>query len=232
MLDAKYSVFYSSSSDSYLVRTTSYSLPVDLHEHVAVVTPTTHFGQPFKRPNINENSFKRSNIERNPLKRSNTIGYPLKLSDQQSSGTDSADVTPSCNTTITPACLAALYNTGSYTPLASSTNKFGVTGYLDNFANYADLRLFLSKYDPTAAAEGASFEYVQVNGGGNNQSDPGDEADLDTQYAVALTDPTPVVFYSTGGEPPYIPDDETQTNTNEPYLVSHSSFVFIIPYRT
>ena len=30
--------------------------------------------------------------------------------------------------------------------------------------------------------------------------------------------PTPNIFYSTAGAPPYIPDDETPTDTNEPYL--------------
>ena len=38
MLDAKYSVY------EHVVRTTSYSLPDVLHEHVSVITPTTYFG--------------------------------------------------------------------------------------------------------------------------------------------------------------------------------------------
>lgn len=30
--------------------------------------------------------------------------------------------------------------------------------------------------------------------------------------------PTPNVYFSTGGSPPFIPDSNTPTNTNEPYL--------------
>ena len=33
-----------------------------------------------------------------------------------------------------------------------------------------------------------------------------------------MTFPTPNTFYSTGGSPPFIPDVETPTNSNEPYL--------------
>ncbi len=33
-----------------------------------------------------------------------------------------------------------------------------------------------------------------------------------------MTSPTPNIYYSTGGSPPFIPDDGTPTNTNEPYL--------------
>ena len=33
-----------------------------------------------------------------------------------------------------------------------------------------------------------------------------------------MTFPTPNIFYSTGGSPPFIPDGQTPTNSNEPYL--------------
>jgi len=38
------------------------------------------------------------------------------------------------------------------------------------------------------------------------------------QYAGAISYPTPNIYYSTGGSPPFIPDESTTTNTNEPYL--------------
>lgn len=65
----------------------------------------------------------------------------------------------------------------------------------------------------------SSFTTIQVNGGGDDQSDPGVEANLDVQYASGVAFPTPVRFYSVGGSPPpFIPDDNTPTNTNEPFL--------------
>ena len=51
-----------------------------------------------------------------------------------------------------------------------------------------------------------------------NISNAGPEADLDTQFGFGLTFPTPRTFYSTGGSPPFTPDDTTPENTNEPYL--------------
>jgi tripeptidyl-peptidase-1 len=51
-----------------------------------------------------------------------------------------ATVPSSCSSTITPACLRALYGTSSYTPAATSTNKLGVAGYLEEYANDADLQ--------------------------------------------------------------------------------------------
>jgi len=58
-----------------------------------------------------------------------------------------------------------------------------------------------------------------VVGGQNDQtlSNAGPEADLDTQFALGLSFPTPGTFFSTGGSPPFNPDVLTPANTNEPY---------------
>jgi tripeptidyl-peptidase I len=44
------------------------------------------------------------------------------------------------------------------------------------------------------------------------------QANLDIQYTESISYPTPNIFYSTAGTPPFIPDNVTPTNTNEPYL--------------
>jgi tripeptidyl-peptidase I len=74
----------------------------------------------------------------------------------------------------------------------------------------------LSKFRTDAV--GQTFTTIQVNGGGNDQSDPGVEANLDIQYTIGMSAPTPNIYYSTGGSPPFTPDSNTPTNTNEPYL--------------
>lgn len=63
----------------------------------------------------------------------------------------------------------------------------------------------------------ATFKVVQFNGGLNTQNNPGVEANLDIQTAAGLTFPTPNTFFTTGGSPPFIPDSNTPTDTNEPY---------------
>ena len=75
---------------------------------------------------------------------------------------------------------------------------------------------FFKKFRPDAVGEG--FTTVLVHGGLDDQSHPGEEANLDIQYTGGISYPTPNIYYSTGGSPPFIPDSYTHSNTNEPYL--------------
>lgn len=60
-----------------------------------------------------------------------------------------------------------------------------------------------------------------VPGGINNQTlaAAGIEANLDVQYGLGLTWPTPGTFWSTGGLPPFIQDAQTPNNTNGVFLL-------------
>ena len=65
-------------------------------------------------------------------------------------------------------------------------------------------------------------------GGQNDQNleKAGVEANLDAQFVMGLTHPTPAVYYSTAGSPPFNPDAITVNNTNEPYsYVRHCFFL-------
>ncbi|KAL4252873.1 tripeptidyl-peptidase II [Abortiporus biennis] len=205
MLNATYNVYKHGQTDDYVVRTTSYSLPRVLHEHVDVVTPTTYFGT--------MRSMKATSRIQPQIK---PIDNDIEVASKLVNPGSLATVPSSCSTTITPACLRALYNTTTYVPKATATNKLGVAGYLDEFANNADLQTFFRRFRTDAV--GGTFQTVQVNGGGNDQSDPGVEANLDIQYTEGISFPTPNIYYSTGGSPPFNPDSNTPTNTNEPYL--------------
>lgn len=206
MLDTKYHVFHNPSSEAYVVRTISYSLPRPVHSHIGVVVPTTYFGS-MRR--MKATSFLQPDTD------TITDEEAIAQLNAISPGND-ATVPSSCSRTITPACLRALYNTVNYTPTETDTNKLGVAGYLEEFANDADLQTFFQRFRTDAV--GTTFEHVQVNGGGNDQTDPGVEANLDIQYTEAMSFPTPNIYYSTGGSPPFKPDSNTPTNTNEPYL--------------
>ncbi|KAF9460560.1 peptidase S8/S53 domain-containing protein [Collybia nuda] len=201
MLGAKYNVYHHPVSSQKVVRTMSYSLPRELHSHVDVVAPTTYFGT---LRSMRTTSFLQPEIK------------PVEQEDPAPDFSINAVVPTSCNSVITPACLRALYNTSTYVPKATATNKLGVAGYLDEFANRADLQTFFRQFRTDAV--GSSFTTVQVNGGGDDQNDPGVEANLDIQYTTGISFPTPNIYYSTGGSPPFNPDSQTPTNTNEPYL--------------
>ena len=44
------------------------------------------------------------------------------------------------------------------------------------------------------------------------------QANLDIQYTTGISFPTPNIYYSTGGSPPFIPDSNSRTSTNEACL--------------
>ncbi|THH17744.1 hypothetical protein EW146_g3129 [Bondarzewia mesenterica] len=200
MLDAKYHVWQHVDGDT-LVRTTSYSLPEHLHRHIDLVQPTTMFGR-FKKHRSTISIFE-------PDQPASTVTADL---------TNAAGVDATCNTSITIKCLQQIYNIGDYVSNATNGNQIGLTGYLEQFANIADLNQFYTAQRPQAV--NSNFTTILINGGQNDQniSEAGIEANLDTQFAFGLTFPTPGTFYSTGGSPPFIPDENTPTDTNEPYI--------------
>ncbi|TFK52035.1 subtilisin-like protein [Heliocybe sulcata] len=201
MLGTKYNVYQHDGTYDTVVRTLSYSLPSVLHEHIQVITPTTYFGT---IKSMKATSFRETDLP------------TVDADDFQNELGSLATVPSSCGSTITPSCLRTLYNTSSYTPQATSTNKLGVSGYLNEYATHSDLRTFLQRFRSDASS--ANFSVLQINGGGDDQSDPGTEANLDIQYTEAISYPTPNIYYSTGGSPPFNSDSQTTSNTNEPYL--------------
>ena len=83
----------------------------------------------------------------------------LKIAVPNASG---GQVAASCNGTITPECLLEFYNATTYKPQAAETNKIAVTGYLEQYANYADYHQFLRELAPDAVD--SNFTTVYVNG--------------------------------------------------------------------
>ncbi|KAF7422431.1 hypothetical protein PC9H_010587 [Pleurotus ostreatus] len=202
MLGTKYNVYHRPETGSYIVRTLKYSLPRDLHDHVDVVSPTTYFG---KTEAMRVNSFMQPEVP--------TMQYDLN---QFNADADAGEIPASCARQVTPYCLRLLYKTIDYVPGATDRNKLGVTGYLKEYTSNNDLQEFFKRFRPEAL--GTKLNITLVHDGLNDDERPGTEANLDVQYAMAIAHPTPTVFYSTGGSPPFIADDATMTNTNEPYL--------------
>ncbi|KAJ7437141.1 tripeptidyl peptidase A [Mycena galericulata] len=206
MLDTKYHVWKHSEGD-YLVRTTSYSLPKAVFDHVELIQPTTMFGR-FRKHKSTIHSIGNSEA--------NVQSANLPAIVDSSTG---LTIDASCNTTITIDCLKQIYNAVGYTPSAKVGNSIGITGYLQEFANRADLQEFFREQVPAAAAANATFNFISVEGGldPQNASLAGGEANLDTQFAFGLTFPIESTFYSTNGSPPFIPDFNTPVDSNEPY---------------
>ncbi|KAI0065706.1 tripeptidyl peptidase A [Artomyces pyxidatus] len=207
MLDTKFHVWKHATDEDQVVRTTSYSLPEHMHAHIELVQPTTFFS----RMKYHRTTFRFSDSQ------SDAPSVPGETILVVNADGTKVLVDASCNTTITITCLKQLYNAVGYKPSATNGNQIALTGYLEQFANVEDLQLFYA--DQVPGAVNSSFKVTLINGGENNQtaSEAGGEADLDVQFALGLSFPTPGTFFSTGGSPPFIPDVRTPSDSNEPY---------------
>ncbi|KAI9455155.1 subtilisin-like protein [Lactarius psammicola] len=207
MLGTEFRVWKHTQDGDVLVRTTEYSLPAHLDKHIELIQPTTAFN----RAKGQRTTFRFSPA---PDMASSSLSSDDKISMLGSGMT----VNASCNSTITVSCLKQLYNAVGYVPQATDKNAIALTGYLEEFANFADLQRFYA--DQVPAAINTSFNVVLINGGLNNQTldEAGVEANLDVQFGLGISFPTPGTFYSIGGRPPFNPDAKTPIDTNEPYL--------------
>ncbi|KAK7062125.1 Tripeptidyl-peptidase sed3 [Favolaschia claudopus] len=182
-----------------LVRATAYSLPQYLHGHIELIQPTTMFRRTKHRARLYPEELEVADSV-------TTVNQPNKRVDY------------SCQNAITLRCIMQLYNAVGYKPRATKKNGIGITGFLGQNANAKDLNSFYHEQLP--GAKQAEFKSISVYGTVNNQSvaAAGEEANLDTQFAFGISYPTPGTFWSTGGTPPWLPDDHTPTDSNEPYL--------------
>ena len=145
-----YHVWQNNRSGDFIVRTTSYSLPQNLHEHIEVIQPTTMFAQ-FKGL--------KSTIHWSDADQTTTN---LKDGPAIVDATTGTVVDASCNTEITLNCLRQIYNAVNYTPSAHVGNSVGITGYLEQFANIQDLQSFYAEQLPDAV--NTSYKFVSVKG--------------------------------------------------------------------
>jgi tripeptidyl-peptidase-1 len=166
LLGASYQNYRHRETKETIIRTVGYSLPSALHEHVQTVAPTTYFEspRPFRQPSklaLDALTLPDGDLWLQDLLATFALGDPIPSN---------------CSDIITPTCLRLLYNTWAYKPLAASKNKIGIAGYLEQYASYSDLTTFLNRFRKDAAA--ANFSEVLVNGGINDQSQPGSEVRL------------------------------------------------------
>ncbi|KAF2877250.1 tripeptidyl-peptidase 1 precursor [Massariosphaeria phaeospora] len=207
LLDTEYHN-YQHADGHVIARTTRWSLPRHLHEHIDTIQPTTSFF-------------------RGAANVATWVNAPAEVPASYSKPTDEA-IAKVCNvTSVSPECFATLYSTKKYVPKALDKNTIGFTNYLGEIPIRPDAEKFLRKYRPEVVASARNFKQYSIDNG-PVQNGPLDatqarkgashEANLDVQAIAAISKNTPIISYSTGGQPPFIPDESTPTNTNEPYL--------------
>ncbi|KAF8531378.1 subtilisin-like protein [Gautieria morchelliformis] len=174
LLAADFAIFTHQATGEQTIRTLSYSVPAALANHIEFVHPTTAF----------------------PI---HTGGAPLVLTPIPHGANVSPDAVPaSCATLVTPACLEAQYGIPASVP-SQTASQIGVSGFLNQFAQQADLTSFLTAFRPDISPTTA-FALQTLDGGSNPQraSRAGIEANLDTQYTVGIAGGVPVTFISVG----------------------------------
>ncbi|KAI0834540.1 tripeptidyl-peptidase [Hypoxylon sp. FL0890] len=200
LLNANFAWYQYEKGGSPKLRTLSYSVPDELAGNIDLIQPTTRFGQL---------GAKRSTIFEMQI---------LEPEEEDALKANIAIQAANCNPSrITPDCLKSLYNI-KYTA-SPDGNLVAFASYLEEYARYSDLQSFETQYVPQAA--GQNFSVQLVNGGLNDQtsSDDSGEANLDVQYVLAVSNPVPILEYSTGGRGPLVPThDEPGPSSNEPYL--------------
>ncbi|KAK3386632.1 peptidase S8/S53 domain-containing protein [Podospora didyma] len=189
------------------LRTLSYNVPDEVAAHIDLVQPTTRFGQ--------------LGAKKSPIFEMHRVG---PVEDTTATATTKTNFAVSedaavCGSTITPDCLKTLYNI-NFTASTSPANKVAFASYLEEYARYSDLQSFEERYVPRA--KGQNFTVEKVNGGLDDQKSSSDsgEANLDIQYILGISNPIPILEYSTAGRGPLVPtkDQPRPPGSNEPYL--------------
>ncbi|KAJ7486739.1 subtilisin-like protein [Mycena latifolia] len=182
LLAADFRAFTHVASGTRSVRTLSYAVPAAIQAHIRSVHPTVAFVPPLRVLGV-------AAINVNHTRRSEAV--ERRASDP---------IPASCAFDTNPSCLQAVFGIPSAKVNHSASNVLGVAGYIDQFANTADLTRFLTNTRPDLA--GSTFSVQTIDGGANDQDifNAGIEADLDIQYTVGVASGIPVSFISVGDD--------------------------------
>ncbi|KAH6674693.1 peptidase S8/S53 domain-containing protein [Halenospora varia] len=197
LLKTEYSAFFNAKTGEKVARTLEYSLPSILTSHVDSIQPTTFFGLRNMGSMIKD--------------------FRPNIAVPSANVLDTAAVKGCSGSSITPTCLANLYNFANSTSTSLTAGRMGIAGFLEQHPVMTDLTSFMSKY-AYYANKNEKYTCELINKGTCPTTDTQSniiEANLDVQYARAITQNIPNVYYSTAGSPPWL---GSGTNTNEPYL--------------
>ena len=183
LLDASYQLYRNVETKHTIIRTVGYALPSALHTHIRAVTPTTHFTS----TRVARQTPRRRSFATDPAQEQATSG---KLVTALSSR----------DRVIKPEFLHWLYGTEEYVFIAPEQNKIAVVGFDAQFPSFDDYISFMDIFFGPDDEEDEAFTIVHVNDDQFDQNNPtSGHANLVVQYAAAMAQPTPLIFYSTGG---------------------------------
>ncbi|EJD45539.1 family S53 protease-like protein [Auricularia subglabra TFB-10046 SS5] len=175
LFDANFTTFRHTASKTQGIRTLQYSLPSSLQPHVELLFPGVSFWSPLTPPKHTAIKVANATRRRMPAKRQ----------------------FPPCSEIITPSCLQQFYGIPA-APATQVSSTLAVSGFIEEYANQADLSTFLELLRPDIPQ--GTFDTQLLDNGQNPQDleEAGVEAGLDTQYTVGVATGVPVTFISVG----------------------------------
>ena len=187
-LGASYKLYYHAWTNETILRTVGYAPPAVLHTHVKTVIPTTAFtstGHP------QQMTLSRSGGEAAHAANI-SLGEPSDVLSRHDVDDDSY---------IKPSNIRWQYSTVLGKPTATDHNALGVAGFADEKPGTKDQISFMTKYRTDADPTDMIVRILPVNSGTEPAARrrPGKQGNLNTQFSVALTNPTPVLYYTIGG---------------------------------
>ena len=129
MLRTTFDVYRHEIDNKEMIRTLSYTVPKEVAKHITMIQPTTRFSRQLAQRSTVKDIQDLAIASHD--RKAPEVPKPITVE----------PVDPSCNNTITPACLRAIYNIGDYEAPAVKGAKLGVAGYLEQWAKYDDLEI-------------------------------------------------------------------------------------------
>ncbi|CEJ94387.1 hypothetical protein VHEMI09924 [[Torrubiella] hemipterigena] len=160
LLEAEYKIYNHAVDQSSVVRTTAYSIPQQLLDHIDTIQPTTAFQS-------DEQSVSADAVT--PLR-------PAKAP----KATKVKTANP-CDKTTTPQCVLNWYNV-DHAGKGGKTS-YGISGPKNAHVSHSDLKQFLATYDPKNTN---TFQNYSIADGINNETAPTRETTLDIQWSTVL----------------------------------------------
>lgn len=228
MLDANFTWFQHPDSGKEVLRTLKYSLPLDLHSQITLISPTTRF---CSHPSMHRQSHTPPGpSESDELRKLKMTKRAFTDSAAESlwraavvepvAPVSRAQVDPTCNRTVTPNCLRALYNLPANLSV-SQARGLGVYSSQAQVPKFADFALFAKNIDP--ASTGVNFSFLSINGGIVDQAQvqfSNAELNFDVQYTASLSNPVPNLVTAVDGAGPIQPElGNVPGDATEPWLI-------------
>lgn len=206
LLKADLGVYEHKDTGILAIRAEQYSIPMHINDHLDYVGPLTMFTHP----------------QSQAFTTSVSGSYKAATSNQTSHNGKQSNVPASCNPElVTSQCMREFYNMANYTPQAADQFFLGVTGFGEEYANFDDFNDFLKEQRHDAYKAGYNFTVDSINGGLNDQNNPGGEANMDVQTLGGISFPIPFTFYSVGGRGPSLSRVEDEATEPDDVMLSY-----------